>query len=86
MWKRMKQLWFPIKDKKYKDNHLIPLHSQLPRKDQRTVCDVMPENVTKVILSTNIAETSITIEDVAFIFDSCKAKMKLFTAHNNMTN
>ena len=58
---------------------LIPLHSQLPREDQRAVFEQMQPGVTKIIISTNIAETSITI-------DSGKSKIKLFTAHNNMTH
>ena len=52
----------------------IPLHSSIPWDDCNSVFDPVSPNQRKVILSTNIAESSITIPDIGYVIDFCLTK------------
>jgi len=57
----------------------LPLYAQLPLAQQNKVFQPAGErNTRKVILSTNIAETSVTVPGVRFVVDCGKAKLKQF--------
>ncbi|XP_070213312.1 probable ATP-dependent RNA helicase DHX34 isoform X2 [Littorina saxatilis] len=57
---------------------VLPLHSALSVEEQEKVFDYPPEGVRKCIVSTNIAETSVTIDGVRFVVDSGKVKEMSF--------
>uniref|UniRef100_A0A673L0B5 RNA helicase n=1 Tax=Sinocyclocheilus rhinocerous TaxID=307959 RepID=A0A673L0B5_9TELE len=61
------------------------LHSSMQTSDQKKVLKNTPKGVRKIILSTNIAETSITVNDVVFVIDSGKVKEKAYDALSNVT-
>ncbi|KAE9553890.1 hypothetical protein FO519_002879 [Halicephalobus sp. NKZ332] len=57
---------------------ILMLHSTLSVKEQNKVFDLSPSGVRKVILSTNIAEASVTIDEIRFVIDSGRANVNYY--------
>ncbi|KAF0535215.1 P-loop containing nucleoside triphosphate hydrolase protein [Gigaspora margarita] len=60
------------------------LFAALPTEQQTKVFDPSPPGTRKIILATNIAETSITINGVKYVVDTGKCKMKKFNSRVGM--
>jgi hypothetical protein len=65
---------------------LLPLHSAIPTSEQRRVFRRPPAGVVKVVLSTNIAETSLTIDDVVYVVDAGRTKEKAYDAYTGCSS
>ena len=63
---------------------VLPLHASLPQEDQARVFAPAPRGARKVILATNVAETSLTIPGVRVIVDLGLCKEKRFDAERGM--
>jgi ATP-dependent RNA helicase DHX57 len=62
---------------------VLPLHSSLTSEEQAMIF-TKPKGARKIILSTNIAETSVTIDDCVFVIDSGRMREKHFDPNRNM--
>ena len=58
--------------------HIVPLYGRLSKDEQEKVFDKTPFGKTKVVVSTNIAETSVTIDGVTTVIDSGLCKMNFY--------
>lgn len=59
--------------------HILPLYGRLPKEEQERVFEVAPQGKKKVVVSTNIAETSVTISDITTVIDSGLCKLNFYS-------
>lgn len=64
---------------------VLPLHSQVAPAEQRKVFQTPPAGARKIVLSTNVAETAVTIEDVVFVINSGRMKEKSFDPYTSVS-
>ncbi|WKC91180.1 ATP-dependent RNA helicase [Borreliella carolinensis] len=57
---------------------IFPLYGRMPKEAQEQIFMPTPKNKRKIIVSTNIAETSITVENIKIVIDSGKVKTNKF--------
>ncbi|CAK9807014.1 ATP-dependent RNA helicase DHX30 [Anthophora plagiata] len=73
-WKEIKHLHKLLENTKINNLLILPLHSKLANADQQKIFAPVPHDVTKIILATDIAESSITIKDIRYVIDSAVKK------------
>jgi ATP-dependent RNA helicase DDX35 len=61
----------------------LPLHAGLPTEDQQVVFEPAPRDTRKVIVATNIAEASVTIEGIVYVVDCGHVKVNLRLAYSD---
>ncbi|KAH9835555.1 P-loop containing nucleoside triphosphate hydrolase protein [Rhodofomes roseus] len=62
------------------------LHSTVPIAEQQAVFEPPPEGVRRIILATNIAETSVTIPDVVYVVDTARVKEQRYDPERHISS
>ncbi|CAN8062809.1 unnamed protein product [Agarophyton chilense] len=63
---------------------IAPIYATLPSEIQAKIFEKTPENARKVVLATNIAETSVTIPGVVYVVDPGFCKQKSYNSKTGM--
>ncbi|EEB06271.2 ATP-dependent RNA helicase Cdc28 [Schizosaccharomyces japonicus yFS275] len=70
--------------KKIKEMIICPIYANLPSELQSKIFEPTPPGARKVVLATNIAETSITIDGVSFVIDPGFVKEDVYNPRTGM--
>ncbi|XP_027354450.1 probable pre-mRNA-splicing factor ATP-dependent RNA helicase DEAH9 isoform X1 [Abrus precatorius] len=65
---------------------VLPLYSGLPRAEQELVFSPTPRGKRKIVISTNIAETSLTLEGIVYVVDSGFSKQRFYNPISDIEN
>jgi pre-mRNA-splicing factor ATP-dependent RNA helicase DHX38/PRP16 len=57
---------------------VLPMYSQLPADLQAKIFEAAPPGIRKCIVSTNVAETSLTVDGIKYVIDSGFCKLKVY--------
>ncbi|RPD77807.1 pre-mRNA splicing factor [Lentinus tigrinus ALCF2SS1-7] len=71
---------------KIKELIVCPIYANLPSDMQAKIFEPTPEGARKVVLATNIAETSITIDGVVFVIDPGFVKQNSYNPRTGMSS
>jgi pre-mRNA-splicing factor ATP-dependent RNA helicase DHX38/PRP16 len=63
---------------------VLPIYSQMPADLQAKIFDPAPPGVRKVIVATNIAETSLTVDGIMYVVDAGFSKLKVYNPRMGM--
>ncbi len=63
---------------------ILPIYSTLPSDLQAKIFDKAPDGTRKCIVSTNIAETSLTVDGIIYVIDTGYVKMKVYNSKVGM--
>ncbi|EPY49538.1 ATP-dependent RNA helicase Prp16 [Schizosaccharomyces cryophilus OY26] len=59
---------------------ILPIYSQMPADLQAKIFESAESGVRKVVVATNIAETSLTVHGISYVVDSGYCKLKMYNA------
>merc|ERR1719359_118850 len=63
---------------------VLPIYATLPTDMQAKIFEATPEGARKIVLATNIAETSITIDNIVYVIDPGFCKQNTFNPRTGM--